>query len=63
MLGYFEQNIGVQGTGAVVADPDRSTPGGSYYYHWERDGALTMLALQEISSTPPTEKMKAYSQG
>ena len=27
--------------GAVVAAPDYNTPGGSYYYHWERDGALS----------------------
>ena len=30
-----------------MAAPDTDTPGGSYYYHWERDGALTMRALQE----------------
>lgn len=33
--------------GGVVAAPDYDTPGGSYYFHWERDGALTMRALQE----------------
>merc|ERR1711935_306687 len=38
-------NINVQGVGAVVAAPDHNTPGGSYYYHWERDGALTMRTV------------------
>ena len=46
MKDQFLANVGVQGTGAVVAAPDHNTPGGSYVYHWERDGALTMAALQ-----------------
>ena len=28
--------------GAVVASPDESTPNQDYYFHWVRDGALTM---------------------
>jgi len=28
--------------GAVVASPDESTPDQNYYFHWVRDGALTM---------------------
>ena len=46
MKKQFLANVGVQGTGAIVAAPDHNTPGGSYYYHWERDGALTMAAVQ-----------------
>jgi len=42
MYALFDVNINIQGKGGVVAAPDRSTPGGSYYYHWMRDAALTM---------------------
>lgn len=49
MKGYFMANINIDGSGGVVASPDNNTPGGSYYYHWERDGALTMRALQDIT--------------
>ncbi|CAE7508064.1 GAA [Symbiodinium sp. CCMP2592] len=43
---YFLANIDIQGSGAVVAAPDHNTgPGGDYYYHWERDGALSTHAL------------------
>jgi glucoamylase len=39
------------GSGGVVASPDTNTgPGGSYYFHWARDGALSMHALQLISN-------------
>ena len=50
MRGYFTANIDIQNSGAVVASPDHNTPGGSYYYHWARDGALTMHALQITAS-------------
>lgn len=44
---YFEANLDIQGSGMVVAAPDRNTGmGGSYYYAWMRDGALSMNALQ-----------------
>lgn len=42
MRGFFMKNINIDGKGGVVAAPDTSTPGGSYYYHWMRDAALTM---------------------
>ena len=45
MRKFFLANIDIQGSGAVVASPDTDTPGGSYYFHWERDGALSMQAL------------------
>jgi len=45
------KNINIQGKGGVVAAPDYDTPGGSYYFHWMRDAALTMRCLQETSSS------------
>ncbi len=43
---YFIANINIGNTGAVAAAPDLNTPGGSYFYHWARDGGLTMDTLQ-----------------
>lgn len=42
---YFLNNIDINLTGAVAAAPDLNTPGGSYFYHWARDGALTINTL------------------
>ena len=40
----------------------QNTPGGSYYFHWMRDGALTMRSVQETSSFAEYEEtLKAYS--
>jgi glucoamylase len=50
MKGYFLANINIESKGGVVAAPDYDTPGGSYYYHWMRDGALTMRTYQEITT-------------
>lgn len=64
MRGYFEKNIDIEGKGGVVAAPDHNTgPGGSYYYHWERDGALSMEALQKTASSfsEVKEKMAHYA--
>ena len=33
---FFMANINIDGNGGVVAAPDQSTPGGSYYYHWKK---------------------------
>lgn len=61
MYNYFMNNIDIQGLGGVVASPDNSTPGGSYYYHWERDGALSMNALQLITTNAQNNKyMQSY---
>lgn len=49
MYTNYMKNINIQGKGAVVAAPDHNTPGGSYYYHWMRDGALSMMAYMEIN--------------
>ena len=45
MTGFFSRNLDISGKGGVVAAPDHNTPGGSYYYAWMRDGALSMRAL------------------
>lgn len=62
MRKFFLANIDIQGSGAVVAAPDYNTPGGSYYFHWERDGALSMNALlQTAASTDEVaDKMDSY---
>lgn len=55
--------IDVQNVGAVVAAPDKATPGGSYYYHWVRDGGLTMDAYMDIEDNDydtVKDKMTAY---
>lgn len=63
MYALFDANIDIQGKGGVVAAPDHSTPGGSYYYHWMRDGALTMRTYMEINNydlNKIEKKMKSY---
>eukprot|EP01013_Petalomonas_cantuscygni_P031379 TRINITY_DN57584_c0_g1_i1.p1 TRINITY_DN57584_c0_g1~~TRINITY_DN57584_c0_g1_i1.p1 ORF type:complete len:512 (+),score=89.60 TRINITY_DN57584_c0_g1_i1:36-1538(+) len=40
IFGYFNANINVDGSGAVVASPSKSNP--DYFYHWMRDGSLSM---------------------
>jgi glucoamylase len=62
---FFMANIDIQGSGAVVAAPDHNTgPGGDYYFHWERDGALTMDALLRTtkSLSDIDDKMQHYVQ-
>lgn len=49
---HFAANLDVQGSGMVVAAPDHNTgPGGDYYFAWMRDGALSMHAYLETSSS------------
>lgn len=50
MRNHFLANININGQGGIVAAPDYDTPGGSYYYHWMRDGALTMRCLQDTNT-------------
>ena len=60
---YFDSNINIQGRGGVAASPDPDTPGGSYYYHWERDGALTMRSILESRDFDDYEPtLKSYTQ-
>ena len=40
MLGYFGDNLDVKGDGGVAASPTTVNP--DYYYHWQRDGAISM---------------------
>lgn len=63
MYTIFMDNLNVQGTGAVVAAPDHNTPGGSYFYHWMRDGALSMdvfMDLNDMDMTKIKDNMTAY---
>lgn len=58
MLGYFLKNLDIDGQGGVVASPDRDVgQGGSYYYAWERDGALSMRVLLD---TQPASLTSGY---
>lgn len=49
MYEKFMDNINVVDNGAVCAAPDTNTPGGSYYFHWMRDAALSMRAFMELN--------------
>ena len=63
MYALFDANINIEGQGGVVAAPDHSTPGGSYYYHWMRDAGLTMRTYIEINDydlSKVESKFKAY---
>lgn len=63
MYALFDANIDIEGKGGIVAAPDRSTPGGSYYYHWMRDAGLTMRTYMEINDFDLSKmqaKMKSY---
>ncbi len=60
---YFDNNINIQGRGGVAASPDPNTPGGSYYYHWTRDGALSMRSILESRDFVDYEQtLKSYGQ-
>ena len=63
MWSLFDANIDIQGKGGIVAAPDHSTPGGSYYYHWMRDAALTARTYMELNNFELSKfetKMKHY---
>jgi len=53
---YFVNNIDINKTGAVAAAPDLNTPGGSYFYHWARDGALTINTLYSFTNNTFAKK-------
>ena len=61
---YFIANIDIDGKGGVVASPDTNTgQGGSYYYHWMRDGALSMNTYMMVTNfTYHSQTMKNYVQ-
>lgn len=50
MTAHFDSQLNMFGLGSVVAAPDNSTPGGSYWFHWERDGALSMRTYMKINN-------------
>lgn len=63
MRSYFYSNLNIQGLGGVVASPDPDTPGGSYYYAWERDAALCMksyMLLNDFNLNDIRTNMNAY---
>lgn len=46
MRQFFLNNLNYGGIGAVIAAPDDNVNGGgSYRYHWSRDGALSMRTM------------------
>jgi len=49
MFQKYAAQLNVEGCGAVVAAPDKNTPGGSYYYHWMRDAGLSIKAWLDIN--------------
>jgi len=49
MYENFVNNINVDGVGAVVASRDTGTPGGSYFFNWMRDAALSIKVFMEIN--------------
>lgn len=49
MYENFTNNLNVDGSGAVVAARDPNTPGGSYFFNWMRDAALSIKTFIEIN--------------
>src|SRR3954464_3771540 len=48
--------------GAVIASPDESTPNQNYYFHWTRDGALTMdVVVSLYQHAAPGELRDEYA--
>lgn len=45
----FYANLNIGDKGGVVASPGPNTTGGSYYYHWMRDAALSMRAYMKLN--------------
>lgn len=61
MYSFFMKNVDVDESGAVVASPDPNTPGGSYIFHWARDGALCWdTVLQTYNGTDLDAKVQHY---
>jgi hypothetical protein len=59
MEGYFLLNINIDGKGGVVASPSTTQP--DYYYHWQRDGAISMNELMGIRTIQQAEtQLQAY---
>lgn len=59
----FENNLNVENSGAVAASRDNRTPGGSYFFNWMRDAALSMKTYIEINDSDYNtikDKLRAY---
>lgn len=63
MNAKYNEQLDVQGCGAVVAAPDHSTPGGDYYFAWMRDSALSMRTYMEVNEGYDAvhQKMESYT--
>ena len=50
---YLGANLAPEGTlpGTVIASPSRQDP--DYFFHWVRDGALTMAVVLELAKRFP----------
>lgn len=58
---YFRANLDVQNSGAVLASPSQSNP--DYYYHWQRDAAISMnVYLNDADGNPQENVLKSYVQ-
>eukprot|EP01062_Namystynia_karyoxenos_P021368 TRINITY_DN1812_c0_g2_i1.p1 TRINITY_DN1812_c0_g2~~TRINITY_DN1812_c0_g2_i1.p1 ORF type:complete len:746 (+),score=218.97 TRINITY_DN1812_c0_g2_i1:77-2239(+) len=61
MAGFFFKNIDIERSGMVAAAPGHSVLGASYYYHWMRDGALTMRTLlRHFPFEQVDQKLRSY---
>lgn len=56
MYEYLNQNININGSGAVAAANPGKTPGGSYWFHWDRDAAVIMRTLLLTASSFASHK-------
>jgi len=54
----FLANIGTQCPGCVIASPSKSSP--DYFYHWVRDGAISMNVLLTAQGPLAKDSMMAY---
>eukprot|EP00828_Plagiopyla_frontata_P005121 TRINITY_DN11_c0_g1_i1.p1 TRINITY_DN11_c0_g1~~TRINITY_DN11_c0_g1_i1.p1 ORF type:complete len:716 (+),score=77.67 TRINITY_DN11_c0_g1_i1:203-2350(+) len=60
---YFYDNIDIMNKGGVCASPSKTNP--DYYYHWMRDGSLSMRAYMDINDfnyAAIQQKMSDYVQ-
>ena len=48
MMGFFTANINIDGDGGVCASPSTSQP--DYFYHWQRDSAISMREYMHTHS-------------
>lgn len=51
----MKANLDIQGDGGVVASPSTSDP--DYYYHWQRDGAISMREFMTTTTLTAVQSM------